>query len=522
MVERNLKSRLTPILQKCNEWLSLVYRTGKHGIMVKRCIGIDVGRSHLRAVQMARTPEGFFLEKTFGMPARRSTDSLAEILRSLAGEHGFDRHADIAISMPAHAVSFAEIETDEAGWKAVQAGDTLVLRDDLPIPAEDAIIQICSARPLPNGKYSVLVAATTSELLGEQLLLFDEDRTGPVAADAPIMAIHACVALNHPEATVGIALLLSVDESILTLAVTQDANILIVRNIPVPCDQDAQAPVEQVIEIVQREVEITWRKLFDADPEKDLCVFLVSAPKAAGPLAAALQAKMACRVVVADPYVRVKHADRQTETDFPLCLAEGLALRALTAEQEDRSNFLAAYNTRMRPHRAIRKELIACAALLAAIAVIWFVGLFVQLSALESEYARLTEQIDIVFHQALPQEKNVVNPLVQLQQKLDDFQRDSELFSSFKPGRSSPLAIMHMLTTHTPTQGNPRLYDLLITPDSVQAMGTCDSFAVLTEWQQLLKQIPSFDTVKVQDQKRDARTGQVHFTLAMSSAKAGQ
>lgn len=485
--------------------------------MMKRCIGIDVGRSHLRAVQIARTPEGFLLEKTFGVPTRRSTDSLQEILQSLAGEHGFDRHADVAISMPAHAVSFAEIQTDEAGWKAVQAGDTLMLRDDLPIAAENAIIQICSARPLPNGRYAVLVAATTSELLGEQLLLFGEDRTGPVAADAPIMAIHASVALNHPEMGIGTALLLCVDESILSLAVTQDANILIVRSIPLPCDQDARTPVEQVCEIVQREVEITWRKLFGAEPDKDLWVFLISAPKTAGPLAAALGEKMAWRVVIADPYVRVKRADGQTETDFPLCLAEGLALRALTAEQDDRSNFLAAYNTRIRPHRAIRKELIACAALLTAIASIWLIGLFVQLSALKSEHARLKEQIETVFRQALPQEKNVVNPLAQLQQKLDEFQKDDELFSSFKPGRSSPLAIMHMLTVHTPGQGNPRFDDLLITPDSVQAMGTCDSFAVLLDWQQMLKQ--NFSTVEIQDQKRDARTGQVQFTLSMSSAR---
>jgi type II secretory pathway component PulL len=69
--------------------------------------------------------------------------------------------------------------------------------------------------------------------------------------------------------------------------------------------------------------------------------------------------------------------------------------------------------------------LIACATLLVLTAAIWFAGLFVQLSTLESQHARLKEQIHGAFRQALPEEKNIVNPLAQLQQKLDAFQRST-------------------------------------------------------------------------------------------------
>jgi hypothetical protein len=91
--------------------------------------------------------------------------------------------------------------------------------------------------------------------------------------------------------------------------------------------------------------------------------------------------------------------------------------------------------------------------------------------------------------------------------------------SSFRPGRFSPLEIMHMLTVHTPREGNLRFRDLLITPDSVQAMGSCEKFAVLADWQRLLRQMPGFDTVEIQDQKLDARTGQVLFTVSMTSTR---
>jgi hypothetical protein len=40
---------------------------------------------------------------------------------------------------------------------------------------------------------------------------------------------------------------------------------------------------------------------------------------------------------------------------------------------------------------------------------------------------------------------------------------------------------------------------------------------VVSDWQRLLKQVGGFDVVDIQDQKKDARTGQVEFTLSMSS-----
>lgn len=491
--------------------------------MTKRCIGIDIGRSHVRAVQVARTPEGFLVEKTFGMQTRRRTDSPPDILRSLANERGFDRRANIVVSLPHHAVFFAETETEAAGLQALREGETSALKDDFPIPADEAIAQVCSTRKSPSGKYTVLVAATSDELLREELRLLAEARMRPAAVDTPITAVRTAVAFNHPEMAKGTALILCVDESTLSLIVTQDASILIVRNIPVPLPQDysIELLVEQFTDVIEREVEITWRKLFGTDPDKSLRVFLVSAPKTARHLAAAIEDRIECQPVVVNPYANVGRSDG-ADADVPVCVAEGLALRTLSADPTDRVDFLAAYNARIRPGWNIRRELMLCVGLLVMMAAVWFIGLFLQRSLLESEYARLKEQIRDVFHQAMPEEKNIGNPLAQLRQKLDTFQEDYELFASFRPGRLSPLEVLQALSTHTPVGGNLKLGDLLITPDSVGAVGSCDSFATLSEWQHLLEEIPGFDIVDIQNQKKDAQTAKVHFTLSMSSARTEQ
>ena len=486
--------------------------------MIKRCIGIDMGRTYVRAVQIARTPEGHVLEKAFGMQTRRSTDSVSQVLQALTTEHGFDRRAEVAISMPSQAVAFVEIQAEEADLKAIHAGETLKLRNDLPIAVEDAIIQVCSTRTLPKGKYGILVAATSGESIREQLELLGRGNLRPTTVDASILAMHTALVANHSETMIGTALIFCVDDAALTLAVTQDGKILMVRNIPIFCDQGTPLSADQTAEIIEREVEITWRRLFGASPDGSLYVFLVSPPKTADQLVAAIRDRIECQIVVANPYAKLKQSGDSAPPEFPMCTAVGLALRALTLSPDDRGNFLTAYHARTRPICNIKKELIACAALVTVTAAVWFTGLFVRLSALESEYAGLKSQIQTVFCQALPQEKNVVNPLAQLQQKIDTFRKEYEVFSSFRPGRFSPLEIMYMLTTHCPKDGNLRFHDLLITADSVQVVGTCDSFAVVADWQRVLNQTGGFGAVEIQDQKKDARTGQVEFTLSMSSS----
>ena len=88
--------------------------------MVKRCIGIDIGSSCLRAVQVSRAGKGFHIEKVFSLQTRRGSDSAPEILRSLTSKYGFDRRADVAVSMPSDAVFFRNLETDFAGLEHIR------------------------------------------------------------------------------------------------------------------------------------------------------------------------------------------------------------------------------------------------------------------------------------------------------------------------------------------------------------------------------------------------------------------
>ena len=124
----------------------------------------------------------------------------------------------------------------------------------------------------------------------------------------------------------------------------------------------------------------------------------------------AIEGEIHCQVTVVDPYAKIVRTT-EAETRFPLSVAEGLALRRLLPQKTGEINFLGGHHPIGKPPMTLRKELTTCAALLAAIVVLWIGGLFLKMSRLESEYDGIKTQIQDTFRQALPEEKNIVNGL---------------------------------------------------------------------------------------------------------------
>jgi Tfp pilus assembly PilM family ATPase len=485
--------------------------------MVKRCIGIDIGFSYLRAVQIMRTEDQLCIEKVFSAQTRRSKDSPQEILEQLSGKHGFDPRSDVAISMSHDAVFFRNLETDFAGLEQIRRVPKSALEHNIPIEPDQIVAQVCSHRRLPDDTYSVLTAAVTKTSLSDRLSVFAPAKIRPNLVDTAIFAIHSTIATNHPEITTGQAIIAYMDESYLTMAVTENNNILIVRNIPIASrsDNDTDSTQEHVAELLAREAEVTWQKVFGSDIEQETKIYMAFGGDVTGDLEAAVIESMRCQIVKVDPYAMVKRSFEKNG-DTAICVAEGLALRAMEPEKTVGVNFLEADNADTKPTLDLKKEIIICAALAAAIVVVSIVGLFVRLFHLESKYTNIKNEIRTVFQNTLPQEKNIVNPLVQLEQQLVSFQKENRLLASFYPNNLTPLKVLHNITTNTPSESNIRIDDLLITTESVRLKGNCDSFDSVYQWQRLLQKIDGFKIVDVQNPQRNPKGGAIHFNILIS------
>jgi len=482
--------------------------------MDKRCIGIDIGPAHLRAAQILGTPDGFRVEKVFGTATRRASDSLPDIIRSLFNDHGFDRRAEIAVSMPHDAVFFRNVQTDAAGLEQLRRNDWTALENSFPISPDEIVAQVCSSNRCGDDKCSVLTAAVSKTSLNEKQEILAGAHVHTRLFEAPVFAFLLALSVNNPRIKGGRAAVIYFYDACLTLAVTADNDVRMVRNIPItlPSKGDADS-VQTLARTIASEIRITWHKAFADAINGDAEVFLLIDPGDYDSLPQLVESDLNCRVTIPTSSIR-DPAGRQA--GFSCYVAEGLALRALAPGQTKGVNFLDAVKA-APPPIDVKKEIVTYFVLAAALIVLLIVGLFAQLWRLEGAYADVKGRIRETFTDALPQEKNIVSPLAQMEQKLASFRKEHQLGDSYSPTGAGPLQVLRTISLAAPSQANLEVDNLLIADGSVRIVGTCDSFESVYQWQRCLEQVDGFVRVDVEDVQRRTDSGLAQFTILIST-----
>ncbi|OHB77676.1 MAG: hypothetical protein A2Z25_20385 [Planctomycetes bacterium RBG_16_55_9] len=484
---------------------------------VKRGIGIDIGSSHLCAVQVLRIGKAFCIEKVFATPIRRSMDSPSDMIKTLTGKHGFSRRVPVAVSMPKEAVFFRRSQTDLPGLEPLRSSGPFALEYDFPMDPNETVTQRCSYRRMTADKYSVLTAAVGKESLRRTLDILLGAKMRPDLIDATVFAVHSTVAQNHPESRSGVAMVVHIAESHLTLTVTQDNSLLMVRSLPMAdgAGDEADSDAQRVAKVLSLETAILRQKLFDAEMEPDMRIYLATADDNAAALRDAIEENLHCPTILVNPYAKVlsKHFHRVSSDMF---VAEGLAIRILAPDKTSGVNFLKADNVSTRPALSVKREFAICAVLAVAIVLVALIGLFMRLAHLENQYAQVRNEMTDIFHRTLPEEKNIVNPLAQLEQKLQSMRKDYDLFGSISGAGTGPLDVLNAIALSTPSELKISLDDVLVTAESVRLAGTSESFESVYNWQHLLGEALDFSTVDVRDVHRDPNGKRVHFVVLAS------
>jgi hypothetical protein len=274
---------------------------------------------------------------------------------------------------------------------------------------------------------------------------------------------------------------------------------------------------QRIVEVLSVEADILWRKLFDVGLDQDTRVYLVTSDDNPSALKAALENNLRCQTTVVNPYGRIllKHVSR---VPSDISVAEGLALRILAPDRTAGVNFLEAHNANTRLALNVKKEFAICAVLVVAIAVASLAGLFMRLTRLEKEYAGVKNEMKALFQRTLPEEKNIVNPLAQLEQKLQALQKDYALYGSISGGGAGPLEVLNAIASNTPSELKISLDDVQVTTESVRLAGTSESFQSVYDWQNLLGNALR-STVDVRDIRREPDSEMVHFVVLASFAE---
>ena len=111
-----------------------------------------------------------------------------------------------------------------------------------------------------------------------------------------------------------------------------------------------------------------------------------------------VEENLRCQTIPVNPCAMVENLS-DCNCDASICVAEGLALRALAPDETTGVNFLRDDNADVKPTLDLRKELKTCITLVAAIVVILLAGLFMRLSHLETKYTHIKNESKEIFQQ---------------------------------------------------------------------------------------------------------------------------
>lgn len=486
-------------------------------MMVNRCIGIDIGPGYVRAAQVVGVSQQFRVEKFFSAATRRASDSMPDILRSLFAKQGFDKHAEVAVSMPHDAVFFRNIRTDSSGLDRLHRCEPAALANSFPIPPEDIVAQVCSSYEGSQGEYSVLTAAVNRASFEAVRRTLAKAHVRCRFVTAPVFGMLAAFEANQPQLATGRSAIVYLDGDCLTLALTAEGNVVMVRNIPLasPSEGDADSLENLLAETVSSEIRITWHKAFAEALDADAEVFLLGGGENRDAIRSLVESGLNCRVITPEPPEFVEGSFERPE-DFSYCIAAGLALSVSGPGHIRGVNFLDADRETDQPSVNVKKEIATYSALAAAFIFLLIVGLFAQLSRLESAYADVKGRINDTFATALPEEKNIVSPLAQMEQKLESFRKEHRLAGSFGPSAASVLDVLQNISRAAPLEAGVVVDNVLIAGDSARIVGTCDSFEAVYQWQRLLQEVPGFTQVEANDVQRLPGSGLAQFTMIIS------
>lgn len=480
--------------------------------MAKRAIGIDIGRTHVHAVQVFRRQGRVCVEKILCRPMRRSDDSTEKLLASLVAEHRFDAQAPIAIAAPAEGLFIEHLACDPHQPETLRETIKTALTENLPLPVDSVVADVCPTATLaPDAQIMTVVAAQRTTRQQHQELTGHTGRPAE-RMDAAIFALAAVMLANYPDAALAPALIAYLNETHLIVGLLQEGHLVLTRNLPLTGLTEEASPTRCALEM-----ELTWRRAFHQPLPPATRLLLAACDAQHITLLERMAQPLGCSITLANPLATLTctapHPGHQNYT-----LATGLALRALTPEIYPGVNLLKDPAQHQHHQQGQRRQVVMTAALVTALILVWAVGLLVQQFFAERTYRQAQKQITEVFNAALPGEP-CLQPVEQLREKLKTLQQEYALLAPALA--SDPLTIMAALTDHTPLDLQVTIESFRIERGQIVLAARGPSFATPYQWQEHLQKVEDFTAVTVGADARllDDQRG-VGFSMTISlSAK---
>ena len=471
--------------------------------MPKRTIGIDVGRTELRAVQLAWSGKTPRLEHACAVavgdgdaPARWG-DAFVKLKRRKELRFG----APTVLSAAAGSVMYQSLDTDLPDLDSVRRVLDFELEDEFPHPVGEAILDAAFAESLDDGLVRYLAAAAPRRMVESVVEGAKDAGLDAEEMTTDGMALAEIVRAQAAKDGERLAVLLAGERCL--LALVREGRAVALRD---ASDAIGDAVGRERLGAVAREVEIMLRTSCRCGDAPRLA--LVDSGAQGRALAEGLGEALGREVELLD----LAECVGSEECDSRWAVAVGLALRAGRSTED--MDFLKVEARRGEAAQSLRRGVAALGVLAVLVFGLWAALVAFDLNRMESQHRDLRRSIAAAFTEAMPGEP-LVQPQAQLDERLRGLRAEHEGFRAMAREGLSPLDVLRFVTARVPQEMELRLDDMLIEGGRVRMRGQTDSFAAVENLKGLLERADEVAEAKIDEAQTGGRNGAVRFAITI-------
>jgi type IV pilus assembly protein PilM len=525
--------------------------------MMKSVVGVDLGSTALKVVELRGTWRGFEVVKAVErrLPTDTGTtcppEEVAQALSELLSAHAI-KPAHVVSAIPAQATFVRNLQLPFRDARKIREVLKFEIEPHIPYPVEDVIVDFAMIRNVDSGGCEVLAAAVSKKAMADHVRILDLAGLAPAVVDWEIFGELNSYLTWRPLAQSHPVVLVNLGASKTTVKIIQDGSIRFTRSIVrggnaltesirqrftltsaqaeamklSDRDRDRSSIAESVetfLGVLAKEIDHTLLAYNTRAGEEPVREVVLLGGGAALPEAVPFfEARYGLPTTLFDMDQRLfppSPMSLQPEAGLVMPVALGLAKRQLSRRALG-LDFRQEEFALRKSYDEVRGQLLSLGGMAALLVGLSLFDLYYHLRTKETQYAMLQHQVESIFRETFPEVRRVSNEVSQAQEKLRELETNLKGVGTLSGPQGSALEMLRELAVRTPQGLQVKITDLTVSTEGISISGETQSFDGVDSLKKAYAASPYFDEVKVSQARASTGGKGVEFKIAMTLKKS--
>ena len=525
--------------------------------MMKSVVGVDLGSTVLKVVELRATWKGFEVVKAaerrlptdHGAPC--PPEQVAQALTELLSAHAI-KPAHVVSAIPAHATFVRNLVLPFRDPRKIRDVLKFELEPHIPYPVEDVLVDFGKIRDTDAGGCEVLAAAVPKTAMAEHLRLFEGAGLVPEVVDWEVFGELNGYLAWRPLPDAGPVALVNLGASKTTVKIINDGSLRFTRSIVRggnaltesirQClslttaqaealklsgrDRDRASIAESIetfLGVLAKEIDHTLMAYNTRAGEQPVQEIVLLGGGAALPEALPFfENHYGLPTTLFDVNQRLfppSPMTLQPQAGLVMPVSLGLAMRQMSRRAVG-LDFRREEFALRRGYDEVRGQLLSIGGIVALLVGLSLFDLYYHLHTKEIRYDALQRQVESIFRETFPEVRRASNEISVGREKLRDIQTNLKGVGTLSGPQGSALEMLRELAVRTPQGLQVKITDLTISTEGISISGETQSFDGVDGLKKAYASSPYFDEVNVSQARAGPSGKGIEFKLAITLKKS--